>query len=619
MKLKCAMNWTVKLLGWSWMLGMMALVACGSAADAPSAAPEVTVTAEATAAIPTPIIPKIPVSLATPDASHEPVVLDVGMVGFFSTLDPQRNTTDNDLEVVENLFVGLTRYNHQTNQIEPQLAQSWETSADGLVWTFYLREDVLWVKPIPSSTFAFSTEAPTLKEVQTVRPVVADDVVTAVQRACDPSVETPDAFILFVIAGCEAINQQTAATAADLQTIGVQALDAFTVQITLNRPASYFLAITTLPLLRPVPREVIADAEVGVDWAAPDTAEFQSSGPFVISPQSELDTSVVLVRNPFWPLPTAAGSPDVVNLWQYEDNGRAFAIWQDRFLDISPIPLAEQEDLRIFNPQKMVLISDQSVFYLAYNFESPIFSNPSLRRAFGAAIDRQALLEKVYEWQGLPMRHFSPPGVWGAPALNEVGVSYDPDYARQELAAAGVNSCRFLPTIRYMTSTSDTALFQAETIRDMWVRELDCDKEQIVIEQVQFGALLANTQPDAGFRRPDVWDLGWASYYPDAHNWLYDVLFCNSSNNRMKRPCYEVDQMLARSTTAAPEQRLQIYRRAEDDFFGREGLVPLTPLFVRGRYVVRQTWINFTPSSFGGSQFDTYFVDWETKKIEQQQ
>ena len=611
------------MLVWALLLGM---VGCNTAAT-PSAETTGGGTAVPPTLEPTPIIlptaPKIPVSIATPDSSREAVVLDVGHVGGVNTFDPQRNLSSNELDVVRNLLVGLTLFNHQTNQIEPQLAESWQVSSDGLVWTFFLRQDVLWVQPIPSRTLALSSAVPSLREVQTVRQVVAYDVVTAVQRACDPGIPTPDVSILYIIAGCEAINRQGSATLADLQTIGAQALDPFTLQITLNRPASYFLAITAMPLLRPVPREVIDNVRLGQDWADPTQKQFQSNGPYVLSPQTDLENDdtphLVLERNPFWPWGTYQDSPDKVIIWQYNTTQAAYTQWQRLQLDLTRIPLPEQDALRVRSDQKLVLFPEQAVFYVAYNFDSPIFSNPHLRRAFSAAIDREALVQKVYERQGMAMRHFTPPGVWGAPPLNEIGLGYDPDYARQQMAAAGIRSCLLLPTIRYMVSNSDTSLFQAETIRDMWVRELGCEKEQIIIEQVQFGALLANTQPDAAERRPDVWDLGWSSYYPDANNWLGDVLLCNSLNNRMKRPCAEIDQLLARAALAAPEQRLQIYRRAEDEFFGRDGLIPITPLFVRGRYWARQTWIDFTPHSFDGAQYDKYYVNWELKKIEQQQ
>jgi hypothetical protein len=113
-----------------------------------------------------------------------------------------------------------------------------------------------------------------------------------------------------------------------------------------------------------------------------------------------------------------------------------------------------------------------------------------------------------------------------------VGVGYSPDLARQLMDGSIFGDCRLMPPVTYMVSSSDIALQQAELVRQMWMEELGCTEEQIMIEQVQFGVLLANTRPDAGFQRPDLWDLGWASYYPDQANWLGDVLHCEDSENR---------------------------------------------------------------------------------------
>jgi hypothetical protein len=70
------------------------------------------------------------------------------------------------------------------------------------------------------------------------------------------------------------------------------------------------------------------------------------------------------------------------------------------------------------------------------------------------------------------------------------------------MADAGFASCRLLPPITLMASTLDLSLLQAELIRGMWMEVLDCTQEQIIIEQVQFGALLANTRAEAASARP---------------------------------------------------------------------------------------------------------------------
>jgi oligopeptide transport system substrate-binding protein len=79
------------------------------------------------------------------------------------------------------------------------LASSWDVSENGRVWTFNLRDDIFWVRPdSPARGQSFW-------RAQAVRPVVADDLVYAVQRICQRSTGTPDAVILFIIEGCESV------------------------------------------------------------------------------------------------------------------------------------------------------------------------------------------------------------------------------------------------------------------------------------------------------------------------------------------------------------------------------------------------------------------------------
>ena len=198
-----------------------------------------------------------------------------------------------------------------------------------------------------------------------------------------------------------------------------------------------------------------------------------------------------------------------------------------------------------------------------------------------------------------------------------MGVGYSPDLARQLMDGSIFGDCRLMPPVTYMVSSSDIALQQAELVRQMWMEELGCTEEQIMIEQVQFGVLLANTRPDAGVQRPDLWDLGWASYYPDQANWLGDVLHCEDSENRQLRPCTEVDRIIRRANgDVTTEERWELYRDAERRFFTEGGIEPISPLFVRGEYVLRHGWLTYTPAHFGGEQYDTYMLDAVVKELE---
>lgn len=555
-----------------------------------------------------------PPSIAVPQT----VELDLAYLGQFPDIDPQQGDGNNAAHLMENLFVGLTNFNHQAQQVEPELAQSWEVDATGRVWTFHLRNDIYWVKALPSNS-----DSSNAVSVERVRPVVAGDVVTAVRRACSQDPNTPDAFVLFIIQGCEQLNRALDAN-IDPSIVGVYALDDDTLQVNLTVPVGYFLTLTTLPLFMPVPTELVE--QFGSDWRDQfgqfaggwqTAVNLITSGPFFPTPRDAYGQRVTLHRNPEWPI-RRLGNVDRVNILFMDDENDIFQAWQAKSLDISLLPIAQEATMLEQAPQRMTLVPNQTVFYLSFNFDSEVFRDPAARQAFAAAIDRERLVEAVFGSTGaLPMRHLTPPGVLGAPPIDQVGGSYSPDFARLKMAESSFGGCRNIPLITLMVSSADLSLLQAELIRGMWVDELGCPEEQIVIEQVQFGTLLANTRRDAGAARPDIWELGWSSYYPDAHNWLNDLLHCQHSENRQNRPCGPIDEAIVQaSTLSLLPDRAALYRNIENEFFDGGGIIPIIPLYVRGDVEVVQNWVRYTPATFGGEQFDTYMIDADTKRLE---
>jgi ABC-type oligopeptide transport system substrate-binding subunit len=599
----------IPLAGWLLLFVALALFGCRDEADDPIVVTEMA-TVEGQEIVVTRIVRQMLQIEVTPviEVISDPVRLDIAISGEVTSLDPQVSAGEPDIDIIDNIFAGLTRYNHATNTIDPELALDWQVSEDGLTWTFNLRDDIYWVRSTDTRGFLGSPD-----DVEALRPVVAGDIVYAIQRACDNRVATPDMFVLFIIEGCEQVNDLTDATPSDLDLISARAIDDTTLEIKLNEPASHLLTMTSTWLLRPVPVEIVD--EMGDDWQAVEN--IVSSGPFVLNPDSIMDRHTILKRNPFWPIPFE-GNVDVVNIFHL-DPGDAYQLWQNRNLDISPIPRSEQANILSQHEGKSILVPSQAVFYLAYNAESPVFSIPEVRRAFSWAIDRDRLIREVHGGRGYSIRHLAPPGVIGAPPFDEIGIGYSPDKARQQMDASQFGDCRLLPTIRYMVSSSDIALQQAELLRDMWREELNCPEDKIIIEQVQFGTLLANTRSDAPVGvRPDIWDLGWASYYPDEDNWVGDVLHCTDSENRQNRPCSQIDNWIsAADELIGVEERANLYRQIERSFFGDQGSEPVSPLYVRADYILRHGWVDFSPASYGGERFDAYYVEHEVKELEQ--
>ena len=574
-------------------------------------------------AIVTRIVEQLMFVTSTPDPSApttqetEPIILDISLTGELPNLDPGLAERQSQLELTQNLFVGLTNYNPDTNTIEPELASTWAIAADGTTWTFNLRDDIYWVRPKASRPGREGLWGATQ-----VRPVTADDVVYAVQRQCSREANTALAFSLFIVQGCEAVFTSPEPTEAQIKAIGIEALDPTTLEIRLTKPAGYFLTLTSMPFFQPVPADLVAEngnewvdaiGEYSTGWQTPNN--LVTSGPYLPVSNQFASQYAVLHRNPLWPL-DRPGNVDIVNITFLDDEQDAFEMWQDRLLDIAPLPPDESEDFKQRSAAKVKAIPDQVLFYLGFNFDSGVFGEAEVRRAFSAAIDRQTLLDELYDGRGLTMRHASLPGMVAAIPFDELGVGYSPDFARQQMAASSFRSCRLLPEITFLVSSADLSLLQAEIIRDMWVEELECVKENIHIQQVQFGGLLAGTQQDAT-GRPDLWELAWVPTFPDAKNLITDLLHCDESENRQNRPCSEADSLLELAGTLVdPIERMSRYRQAESQFFNETGSFPIAPLYVRAREIIVHDWVKFSPVVFGGQQWDRIMLDASLKELE---
>lgn len=572
-----------------------------------------------------------------PTPVRELVVLDLSMINGRPAIDPQKISSQDSYDLAENLFIGLTNYNQESNTIEPEFAQSWTISEDGLVWTFDLREDVYWVQ----ADLQVGREGKTA--VSPIRPVTADDAVFAIQRACLRSTGTPNAFIFFIIQGCRYLydnppvikeiaeedlvegiipDDGSLSGPSQLALIGAHALDAHTLEIRLNSPRSSFLSMTSMTALAPVPRDLVNEFgdDSGVEGRIPtwnSVEEAVYSGPFIIAPATT-EERTVLHRNPEWKLPPRNGNVDIVNLWHLDNADAAFEQWQNKLLDLSPLPALQRKTMLEDKPERVLLIPEQTLFYLGFNTESPALSDPDIRQALSAALDRELFVQDLYNGRAIQMRHLMPPGLVGSLLADQTGAGYNPDLARQRMADSQYRACRLMPPLTILASNADLSLRVAELARDMWVEELGCAREQITIEQASFGELLAITANDAEGVRPDVWELGWTAHYPDADNWMGDLMHCADGQNREKRPCDATDSLIAQAAlTMDGEQRTSLYRQMENQFFGETGTTPIAPLYLPGDYLLVQSWMTgYTPALFGGEQYDRYILDPLLKRLE---
>ncbi|MCK4419896.1 peptide ABC transporter substrate-binding protein, partial [Candidatus Aerophobetes bacterium] len=185
------------------------------------------------------------------------------------TLDPALATDTTSVFVDEQLFLGLTDFNDETMEVIPELAIHWRASDDGLVWTFVMRDDIKWTNG---------------------KPVTAYDVEYGVKRTLDPATASNYAYMLYVIKGAEDFN---AGEVTDSDTVGVKAVDDYTVRFELNHPAGYFPSIAGMWIARPQPQETIE--KWGDKWTEPEN--IVTNGHYMLKEWVH-DDYLVMVKNP---------------------------------------------------------------------------------------------------------------------------------------------------------------------------------------------------------------------------------------------------------------------------------------------------------------------------------
>lgn len=549
------------------------------------------------------------ITLVSTMRQEEPITRYAVDSSQLSTFDPQRGTDTISIGSMENLFLGLTDADPYTpGQINPEIATDWSTNEDGTVWTFTLRPDVPWVHWDPVAD-----------EAEVLRNVTAYDFEYGIKRACDPRVSTLyGAVAALVLAGCPDMFDKPVeeVTDADYDLVQVQALDDTTLQVNLSGPFGFFFAMTPMWMLRAVPQEVIA--EYGDDWT--EVGNIVTNGPFVVD---EFIRGVrrVYVRNPFFPEDMLGpGNVERRVVTIVEDLGTAFALYQDNEIDsLGTVPAAELQAV-LADPAyegQLFQYSDLAVFFFAFAQDKEPTDNVHVRRALSASIDRNAFVQEVQQGRGVPMIHLTPPGMFGAPPINEVGVGYNPEYAREQLELAGYPDCEGLPQMNVLTYSS--AGPWADFLAAAAERELGCDPSIFNLETQEFSVLLEVTDPRTPVEdRPHIWTLGWGPDYPDAHNWVFDpgYIACESDNNT-HRPCTEIDDLIAEAAAEPdPDRRVELYYQVEEMAFGPEGDHPLITLYLRINYSLRKPWFSGpfeTDGLVGGGHWDQFTIDQEAQ------
>lgn len=539
----------------------------------------------------------VPARASSPQRENALATLRIAMPAP-TTLDPvQLSRFDpSTRDLVENLFVGLTRFNPLTGQAEPLLAKSWTISPDGLAWTFELRSDIQWVRFDPKT-----------QQVAVVRPVVAGDFVYAIQRACDPLRPSPVTANLMVVKGCLTVANAFPQTINDLfiaREIGARATSPTTLEIDLLFPVGYLPTLLSTPEFRPLPREAVSDT---VNWTTPDT--IISNGPYVL--ESWTPTGMKLARNSSWP-DAYTGNVGQIEATFTTPAAPAAALITGGRADLARLAPEEIAAARSTAPQLLKIAEGTTLTMIGFSQDRKVVSVPDARRALALAIDRDALVNQFFPDQAQAASRLSPAGVVAAPSFDNN--LFNPAQAQADFSTAGYAACENVPEKMTLLVPDDDPMWEAlgKAIVQQWTNNLGCNPALFEVKTVSRTLLidLAHATYDTEkITRSHMWLTTWSADYPDANAWTSDVLHCHYGYLRTGRECDQADTWMDQAAAESdPAKRAGLYGQIEQFLFGSGGSFPVIPLYRSTLARLQQPWLSGVNET-GAARFDLWTID----------
>jgi oligopeptide transport system substrate-binding protein len=541
------------------------------------------------------------------------------------SLDPQIATGQPEGRIHMALFDGLTEYDPRTAAPIPSLAGRWEIGRNNTEFTFHLRTDARWSngRPITAHDFVYTLRRGLSPELAARAADLAYDLLYAeayndggvfvrhraarsaasgapssAARGAASSAEgsagsstANGAAVAFIadrdnpairltLPGSPKARARAIAAdpelagASDLELVpvtaedlGVAAIDDHTLVMRMARPTPYLLGLLAHQFFRAVPREAIE--QYGDAWTRPD--HIVTSGAFLLDTWRPYDRIIVRKNPHYW----ARVDLDRITFYASEDLTTMMNLYKAGEVDATfnhTVPAGWVDDLRRY-PDYMDGPEATTVYYLV-NTTRPPMNDVRVRKAFNAAIDKQALagLRRTAK----PLTGVNPDGIFpGYPQL--AGDTFNPERARALLAEAGFKnpSGEYDPStfpegdVALMYNTASSNRQTAEFAQAQWKRHLGVT---VALKNLEFKTqLVARTRLDyGGFARG-----GWAGDFLDPFTFLTVFATMGGDNGTGWSARGFVDLLNDANATEDPAARLAKLARAEALVLDAQPIIPL--------------------------------------------
>lgn len=446
-------------------------------------------------------------------------------------------------------------YRDDENDVpQPAGAETVDISDDKLVYTFHLREDATWSNGDP---------------------VVATDYEFAWQQALNPKVASDYAYMLYFIHNAQPyFNGEV-----EWSEVGVKVIDDYTLEVTLDNPLPYATDLFAFPTLAPINQKFYE--EVGADKYATDAEYFCCNGMYELTEWSHNSQIVFQKREDYWN--ADAVGPDEIVYKIITDSQAGLNSYLSREIDYTDLDSGEVVQQAEAAGFEVGVKPARSSYYLIVNTEDEFMSNQNLRLALAYSIDKQALVDTVYQNDNQPMTSFTPPAIMGAndssfqeALVEERGEMYpgsgDLEKAQEYLQAALEELGCTVDELNLSIDCADDSLRRncATFLQEQWRQNLGI--ENITVNSMQTKQVAANRQ--SGDYCMSLG--GWSPDYNDAINFL-DLWVTDGGNNDSFWSNEEYDNLIAQATAEADEEVRQQYLFDAEEILAAE--MPVIPLY----------------------------------------
>lgn len=466
-------------------------------------------------------------------------VLRVSMAGAPTDINPLTCSTTEGSELLGTMYEGLVRQDANGEiQQGSGLAESWDVSDDGTVYTFHLR-DATWSDGSP---------------------ITADQFVYAWRKVLEPETASQYAYMLYVIKNATAYNT---GELTDFEQVGVKALDDTTLEVTLEAPTDYFLEMLVIPQYGALPVDYVEEAG-GDMFLDPEHMVF--NGPFVCT-SWDPSVGMTLVKNEnYWDADSVKldgieynfvmETNTIVNL--YETNELDVMLVQPEFLDTYK------------EAAGFVSVTEPVTEYLKFNFDNEYFANENIRRAFSLALNRVSYMEDFMRTGSTPAYAYIPDSIRGVDGKGfretygdlyyDCGTNEGAEQEAKDLLAKGLEEVgktfeEFNQGLSLVLGEGDLNLKTAQVFQQQWKNVLGVDVE---VRSMEYSL------------RQDAYDTGdftiakegWGADYNDAQSFL-ELFETTSSYNDCGYSNPDFDNLMSQAKSSSGDERISLLQEAE--------------------------------------------------------